>query len=195
MVIRVSDLACVRGGRRLYSGLSFALAAGESLRVRGPNGVGKSSLLRQLCGLLPCSIGAIEFNETHGVALADERAALDQERPLRDALMFWARLDHAAPERVEQAMMRLALAPLAELPVRMLSTGQRKRAVLARAMASPAKLWLLDEPGNGLDDPSLAALGRAMDGHVAQGGAIIAASHFALPHHFTRTLDLSEHAA
>ncbi|MDQ4418938.1 heme ABC exporter ATP-binding protein CcmA [Sphingobium sp. DEHP117] len=193
MIVDVSGLACIRGGRNLYSGVSFALAGGESLRVSGPNGVGKSSLLRQICGLLPCRYGSICLDDERGVALADERPALDQERPLRDALMFWARLDGAGPERVDEAIALMALGALAKLPVRMLSTGQRKRAVLARAIASPARLWLLDEPGNGLDDASLDALGQAMDAHVAQGGAIIAASHFALPHRFTHTLDLAEH--
>ena len=195
MIVSVSGLACIRGGRRLYSGLSFALDAGESLRISGPNGVGKSSLLRQICGLIPCTAGTILLDGAPGVTLADERAALDTERSLHDALLFWARLDGASSARLSQAIDRMALAPLAELPVRMLSTGQRKRAVLARALASHARLWLLDEPGNGLDDASLAALGQAMDAHLAGGGAIIAASHFALTHRFTRTLDLREDAA
>jgi heme exporter protein A len=91
-------------------------------------------------------------------------------------------------------MERMALTSLADLPVRMLSTGQRKRAALARVIASQAKLWLLDEPGNGLDDASLTALGQAMDAHVAAGGAIIAASHFDLPHRFSQTLNLQDYA-
>lgn len=193
-MLTVRDLACVRGGKRLYTGLSFSLHANESLRISGPNGVGKSSLLRQIAGLIPCMTGSIlRDGNAHGIAVADERAALDSELPLRDALLFWARLDGVSRVRVEQAMDRMALSALAELPVRMLSTGQRKRAVLARIIASPAKLWLLDEPGNGLDDASLGALGQAMDAHCASGGAIIAASHFALPHPFTSALDLSEH--
>lgn len=194
MIVDVSGLACIRGGRTLYSGVSFALTAGESLWVSGPNGVGKSTLLRQICGLLPCLNGRIRLDDERRVALADERPALDPERPLRDALMFWAQLDGAAPEQVDEAMGIMALGTLAKMPVRMLSTGQRKRAVLARVIASSAQLWLLDEPGNGLDIASLAALGDAMNAHVAQGGAIIAASHFALPHRFTQTLDLAGRA-
>lgn len=188
MIVSVSGLACIRGGRRLYLGLEFTLAAGESLRLTGPNGVGKSSLIRQICGLLPCTEGNISLSASP--ALADERAALDADRRLGEALRFWARLDSAPSDLLDQAIERMGLDALAELPVSMLSTGQRKRAALARVLASGAALWLLDEPGNGLDDASLGALGRAMDAHVAGGGTIIAASHFDLPHSFTRTIDL-----
>ncbi len=127
-------------------------------------------------------------------ALADERAALDTDRNLHAALLFWANIDGATPTQLDAAMERMALTSLADLPVRMLSTGQRKRAALARVIASQAKLWLLDEPGNGLDDTSLTALGHAMDAHVAAGGAIIAASHFDLPHRFSQTLNLQDYA-
>lgn len=87
-------------------------------------------------------------------------------------------------------MACLALGPLADIPVRMLSTGQRKRAILARTVASGAPLWLLDEPGNGLDTASLTLLATAMKEHVAGGGAIVAASHFDLAHCFDRILDM-----
>jgi heme exporter protein A len=162
------------------------------MRISGPNGIGKSSLIRQICGLIPCNEGTIILDTAP--ALADERAALDPDKSLRAALLFWADIDGAPPPRLDAAMERMALSPLADLPVRMLSTGQRKRAALARVIASPAKLWLLDEPGNGLDGASLASLGAAMDTHAASGGAIIAASHFDLPHAFSETLDLSEYA-
>lgn len=127
-------------------------------------------------------------------AFADERTALDSEKPLSSALAFWAEIDGISSARLRDTMDRFALLPLADLPVRMLSTGQRKRAALARVFASDARLLLLDEPGNGLDDASLAALGVAMDAHAAQGGAIIAASHFALPHAFTDSLNLADYA-
>lgn len=192
MIVSVSGLACTRGGRRLYTGLTFALAAGESLRFTGPNGVGKSSLIRQICGLVPSSEGSISLNASS--ALADERAALDADRRLGEALRFWAGLDCVPTALLDQAIDRMGLGAIADLPVRMLSTGQRKRAALARVLASGASLWLLDEPGNGLDDASLSALGQAMDVHVAGGGAIIAASHFDLPHAFTRTLDIRDYA-
>ncbi|MFO1259484.1 MAG: heme ABC exporter ATP-binding protein CcmA [Sphingomonadaceae bacterium] len=192
MIVGVENLGCVRGGKRLYAGLSFGLSFSQTIRIAGPNGVGKSSLLRQICGLIPCNEGRIGLEATP--ALADERAALDTDKPLRAALLFWANIDGASPTQLDAAMERMALTSLADLPVRMLSTGQRKRAALARVIASQAKLWLLDEPGNGLDDASLTALGQAMDAHVAAGGAIIAASHFDLPHRFSQTLNLQDYA-
>lgn len=188
MIAQVRDIACIRGGRTLFSGLRFAVAEGASLVVRGPNGIGKSSLLRMLAGLLPCAEGSIDHSDR--VALADERCALDMHKNVRDALTFWARME----ERIgalDAAMEAFDLGRLAGIPVRMLSTGQRKRATLARMMVSDARLWLLDEPGNGLDAASLAALGVAMDAHLTGGGAIIAASHMDLPHGFDQSIDLA----
>lgn len=188
MIAQARDIACIRGGRTLFSSLSFAVAAGSSLVVRGPNGIGKSSLLRMLAGLLPCAAGSIDKSDR--VALADERCALDMHRNVRDALAFWARVEERT-SALDAAMGAFDLGRLADIPVRMLSTGQRKRATLARMMVSDARLWLLDEPGNGLDAASLAALGVAMEAHRAGGGAIIAASHVDLPHSFDQSLDLA----
>lgn len=174
----------------VFSGLSLSLDAGQSLLARGPNGAGKSSLLRMLAGLIPCHYGRIT---RHGaMTLADENLALDGNSRLQDALSFWAHIDGSTPATLQKAMDHFQLSRLAELPVRMLSTGQRKRAILSRLAASPAPIWLLDEPGNGLDAASLDALGAAMAQHVANGGAIIAASHFDLPHCFDETVDLRE---
>jgi len=177
----------------VFAGLSLTLDAGQSLLARGPNGAGKSSLLRMLAGLIPCHHGRIE--RQGAMVLADENLALDGNSRLKDALAFWAHMDGAHAGALEEAMDHFALLRLADLPVRMLSTGQRKRAILARLLVSPAPIWLLDEPGNGLDAASLEALGAAMARHVGKGGAIIAASHFDLPHHFDQILDLRESSA
>lgn len=192
MVLNVEDIRCVRGGRTLFSHLSFAVGPGESLLLRGPNGIGKSSLLRMIAGLLPCASGHIEHDGA--IALADEHPALDPDKRLRDALELWARIDGTDVADVDGALARFALDRLADVPVRMLSTGQRKRAGLARTLASRARLWLLDEPGNGLDTASLSALGAAMDQHLVEGGAIVAASHLDLPHSFGRTINVTEFA-
>jgi heme exporter protein A len=114
------------------------------------------------------------------MALADEGLALDPKLTLARALGFWNRLDGSDPAA---AMAAMALTRLAEVPVRLLSTGQRKRAALARVLASGADLWLLDEPANGLDADGEARLEAAIAGHRAGGGAILAASHqpLALP--------------
>ena len=184
-------VACLRGDRLLFAGVTFTLGPGEALLVEGPNGIGKSSLIRQAAGLLPVREGRIARGAA--MALADERAALDPELPLGRALAFWARLTGRV-EDVAAALDALGLAPLADVPVHILSTGQRRRAALARVLASGAPLWLLDEPGNGLDAASLAALGAAMAAHRAAGGAILAAAHMALPLDAPRRIALAEHA-
>ncbi len=170
--LRLDGLACIRGGRMLFSGLELALEGGAAALVTGPNGVGKSSLLRLIAGLLTPFAGTVAV--TGKIALADEALALDREQPLAAALGFWARLDGGD---VAAALVALGIAHLAEVPVRILSTGQRKRAVLARTLASNAEIWLLDEPGNGMDAAALDRLAAAMAAYRAAGGIVVAASH------------------
>jgi heme exporter protein A len=169
------DVACVRGGRRLFEGFSLDLKAGDAALLRGPNGVGKSSLLRLAAGLLEASSGKIA--RSGRFALADEALALDLRQPLAEALSFWARIDAAPRTSVGDALGAMGIGHLAQVPVRMLSTGQRKRAVLARVIASGAEVWLLDEPGNGLDKDALTLLDAAMAIHRVEGGIVLAASH------------------
>ena len=165
------DLALVRGGRLLFEGLDLHLDGGEALHILGPNGSGKSSLIRLVAGLLKPNAGKIERAEA---ALADEGLALDRELPLGRALEFWK------GRRLSEAMTAFALDDLAHIPVRLLSTGQAKRARLARVMASDAVLWLLDEPLNGLDRGGIEELDAAIAAHRASGGAVLAASHLPL---------------
>jgi len=171
------DVSCVRGGRVLFEGLSFALAPGDAALVSGPNGVGKSSLIRLAAGLLAPAQGVVEGSANR--ALMAEALALDPARPLAQALLFWARLDAlpGAKGRVASALEATALAPLAEVPVRLLSTGQRRRAALARVVASEAPVWLLDEPANGLDTASVAMLTALIAAHRATGGVALIATH------------------
>lgn len=171
-LLKMSGIACVRGGRLLFEGLSVALAPGGAAVLTGPNGVGKSSLIRLAAGLLRATAGRIE--RSGAAALADDGLALDARVTLAQALGFWARLDRGEAGVGLDAM---GLTGLARAPVRMLSTGQRKRAVLARVVASGAPLWLLDEPANGLDSDGHARLAAAMAAHRRGGGAILAASH------------------
>lgn len=157
----------------MFEGVSFALGAGEAALVTGPNGAGKSSLLRVAAGLLEAT-GKVELDGE--VALADENAALDRELTLDTALRFWARLDRRE-DALAGAMEAMDIGHLAPVPVRMLSTGQRKRAALARTIASGAAIWLLDEPTNGLDTESVGRLERACAEHQAAGGIVVAATH------------------
>ncbi len=177
-MIELRGVACVRGGRLLFEGLDLVLEPGSAALVAGPNGAGKSSLIRIAAGLLPAAAGKVERSAP--AALADEGLALDPKPALDRALDFWSRLDRSD---AGDAMDAMGLTALAGVPVRMLSTGQRKRAALARVLASGAKLWLLDEPANGLDGDGQARLEVAMAAHRASGGAILAASHqpIALP--------------
>ena len=168
LLLQGDGLALMRGGRLLFEGLSVKLDAGEALLVTGPNGSGKSSLIRLVAGLLRPTAGKLERGPA---ALADEGLALDRELPLSRALSFWQ-----GPHLAE-AMAAFALEELAEVPVRLLSTGQAKRARLARVMASGAPLWLLDEPLNGLDRKSIEELDVAIAAQRKSGGAVLAASH------------------
>ncbi len=176
-LLSVERAALVRGGRLLFEGLDLELGAGEATHVTGPNGSGKSSLLRLVAGLLQPSAGRIERSDA---GLADDGLALDRELPLGRALAFWKGV------RTGEAMAHFALDQLAAVPVELLSAGQAKRATLARVMASGAPLWLLDEPLNGLDTASLGQVEALIATHRARGGAIVAASHSALPGEWER---------
>ena len=170
-LLKGESLALVRGGRLLFEGLDIKLEAGEALHVIGANGSGKTSLLRLVAGLLRPTSGRLE---RAAAALADEGLALDRELPLGRALQFWK------GPRLAEAMNVFALEQLAEGPVRLLSTGQAKRARLARVMATGTPLWLLDEPLNGLDRKGVNELDAAIAAHRRSGGAVLTASHGAL---------------
>lgn len=183
-------VTCIRGGRALFEGLSFTLEQGGAALVTGPNGVGKSSLIRLAAGLLFPAAGRITGDVPR--ALLTDQASLDEELPLARALAFWAGLDGAA-DKVAVALDALALNDLADIPVRLLSTGQRRRAAIARVIASGAPLWLLDEPANGLDTAALGLLETAIATHRASGGAILVASHTPIRLPDAIALDLSRH--
>lgn len=166
-LLRFDGVTLRRGGRLLFEGLDLELGAGEGMQVTGPNGSGKSSLIRLAAGLLEPLAGNIHRSV---LAMADDSVALDRELPLERALQFWANSPPAAVEA-------LGLASLTQVPVRLLSSGQLKRATLARVAASGAPLWLLDEPLNALDSAGMDLLDKLIAEHRGEGGAVLAASH------------------
>jgi heme exporter protein A len=184
-LLRLNGVAGWRGGRLLFEGVTLTLKPGEAALVTGPNGIGKSSLLRIAAGLLRPGAGTVERG---AAALADEHLALEPRRTLGAALGFWSKLDGTT---AGPALAAMGLDQLAAVPVRILSTGQRKRAALARVIASGAPLWLLDEPANGLDAEGQDRLAVAMAAHRTGGGAILAATHQPLGLHDAAELKLA----
>ena len=171
--LTATDLACRRGERLLFRELSLDLSAGDVLHVTGENGTGKTSLLSILAGLLSPYSG--EVSHEGAIGMLDERPALDPDQPLGEALRFWQQVDGCAgPAETISAM---ELAPLLEVPVRYLSTGQRKRAAMARLLCQQAPIWLLDEPLSGLDDRAQARIAETVSAHAAAGGIVVLASH------------------
>ena len=196
-----TDLACRRGGRRVFSGLDFSVTAGEALVLRGPNGSGKTTLLRLMAGLTRPARGRLAWDdapvepETHGakVRFVSHLDAIKPALTVRENLLFWRDL-WGGHKAVETAAAGLGLGHLATFPARLLSAGQRHRLALARLLVAPAPLWLLDEPGNALDDASLEKLGAIIKAHRAMGGMVVIASHGASIVEDGKTLDLGAFA-
>ncbi len=188
--LTVQDLACRRGDRLLFRGLSFDLECGELLQIVGANGTGKSSLLRILAGLLRPFAGSVSTSGR--VALLDERLPLDEHLALEESFAFWDRIDRDASTANDIASV--GLTGLADVPVRYLSTGQRKRAALLHAIATKPEIWLFDEPLNGLDAAGAAMLLNEIRAFRADGGIAIVASHQPVALDELRTLDLANYA-
>lgn len=183
------DLTCRRGDRLLFGGLALRLAAGEALHLVGPNGIGKTSLLRMLAGFIaPFGAGSIQWQGAIGYI--DGRPSLDEHQPLAKALAFWGAVDGG-----EGPLVRLGLAGLLDVPVRYLSTGQRKRAAFARLIGQGADNWLLDEPLNGLDSQGAALVEDLIAEHRARGGVAVVASHQPIAMPGAQVLDLRDFPA
>lgn len=186
--LNIDGLALRRGGRLLFSGLNLRLQAGEAAALVGRNGAGKTTLLRAIAGLVEAEAGTIEFGEIDaGEARASHMHLAghqDGQKPARTAweeLAFWARWTGGSEQAARDAAAALDLTRLLDLEVRRLSAGQRRRLSLARLLASPRSLWLLDEPLSPLDAGWRVRFGEMMSQHLASGGLIIAAVHDPLP--------------
>jgi heme exporter protein A len=198
MELRVTNLHCRRAGRSVLSNLSFAVAAGEVLLLRGPNGVGKSTLLRVLTGLIPAAGGRIILDgielgrDADGyvsrLAYAGHLDAFKPQFSVRENLAFWSRLFGGGD--VFGALNALDLHSVAERPAHACSAGQKRRLGLARLLLAPRALWLLDEPTVSLDAMAIKDFAGMLTAHRSCGGISVVATHVDLGVSDCRTLTL-----
>ena len=203
-IFSVENLTCVRGGRTVFAGLGFTLETGGVLMLVGPNGSGKSSLLRLMAGLLKPAAGNLKWDreeiyedpEIHSGRL-HYVGHLDAVKPalsVFENVSFWSSLMNGCSENGEstiKALNTFGLGHLEKVPGRFLSTGQKKRVNLARILASPAPLWLLDEPTAALDKETIISLEAAINHHCTAGGMVVISTHsdIKLPEH--QVIDLA----
>jgi heme exporter protein A len=188
-VFAAETLACRRGERAVFAGLGFTLPSGGALCLVGPNGSGKTSLLRLLAGFSQPAAGRLTWN---GVAVADDREAhaarvhyVGHQDGLKPALTvaenlgFWARMaePHVSRRTIDGALERFGLHRLADEPARILSAGQRRRLALSRLLVTDARLWLLDEPNAALDVASLGLLATLIRQHRQADGMVVLSAH------------------
>ncbi len=186
-MLEARNLACVRGGRTVFSGVEFALEAGQILALHGPNGSGKSTLIRLIAGFLQPAIGQLMWREENvQSSLADHRSRLHyvghadgfkNALSVKENLIFACSLNGANGAALAKALALFDLAALVDTPGRFLSSGQRRRLSLARLLAGNRPLWLLDEPGVGLDHANRERLQTAIHRHRDEGGIAILATH------------------
>jgi len=182
------DLGAERGGEMVFAGIGFELAAGQALAVTGPNGSGKTTLLRVVAGLLPAAQGAIRLDGGSEDWPTPQAAAhyLGPRNAMKDALTvgenlaFWRDFLGAARLSPDDALEAVGLNGIGHLPFAYLSTGQKRRAAMARLLVSRRPLWLLDEPTAGLDAASEKRFAALMRDHLAEGGMVLAATHIPL---------------
>jgi heme exporter protein A len=188
MMLSVHDLAVARGGVALLGGLSFTLSPGEALVLRGPNGIGKTTLLRTLAGLQPALAGQID-GPAEGAAYASHADGVKPTLSVVENLRFWAEV--YGHRDITHALKAFGLASLSGREAQSLSAGQKRRLGLARLLVTGRRLWLLDEPTVSLDSASVALFAAAIGAHLAQGGATVIATHIELGLADARDLDLA----
>jgi len=202
MELILDDLACRRGGRTVFAGLSFTVPAGTAALLRGPNGAGKSSLLRVIAGLLPPAAGEVRLGDIllsrdpaamqEAVAFAGHLDAVKPALTVAENLALWAGILGAGRERAGAALERFGLARMADRPAGQCSAGQRRRLGLARLLVTERPLWLLDEPTVSLDAGSTALVAGLVREHAARGGIALIATHIDLGLGTVPVLEMAE---
>jgi heme exporter protein A len=191
-MLTARDLAVQRGGLPVLAGLSITLPPGQALVLTGPNGIGKTTLLRTVAGLQPPLHGTVTL-PPEGAAYAGHADGAKATLTVAENLGFWARIYGTAT--IEPALEAMDLRALRDRPAQSLSAGQRRRLGLARLFVTGRRLWLLDEPTVSLDAASVARFAAAVRAHLAKGGAALLASHVALGLDRVATLDLARFRA
>jgi heme exporter protein A len=188
MELNVTGLCVARGGIPVLEGLDFTLRAGEALILRGPNGVGKTTVLRTVAGLQPPLAGHIGL-EPEAMAYAGHADGIKSTLTVQENLAFWAAVFGTG--RIEAALLAFDLAPLADRPAGALSAGQKRRLGLARMVVTGRPVWVLDEPTVSLDGSAVALFAQAVRSHLAGGGMALMATHIDLGLGEARVLDLA----
>ena len=188
MTLTVTDLSVARGGVPVLEGVSFALTPGQALVLRGPNGIGKTTLLRTVAGLQPALSGTIDGAEDR-VAYAAHADGLKAMLTVREHLTFWARVFDRSD--IEPAVSAFDLDNLQDRLAGTLSAGQKRRLGLARLMVTGRPVWVLDEPTVSLDAASVALFAAAVQAHLEQGGSALMATHIDLGLAGAQALDLA----
>ncbi len=195
--LEASAIACERGQRMLFEGLSFALAPGEALLVRGPNGAGKTSLLRQLAGLLPLAAGTLSApgadDDTPLSELCHYVGHLNAAKSaltVEENLAFWVDFLGDGAVDLDGALGSFGLEDLANLPAGLLSAGQKRKLALSRLFAASRPIWLLDEPSVSLDTAAVKHLDAAIRAHLKGGGIAVVSTHVPLKTKFAHQLTL-----
>lgn len=191
-LLSVRDLAVARGGMRAVEGVSFTLDKGEALILRGPNGVGKTTLLRTVAGLQPPVAGEVAMADD-SVAYAAHADGLKSALSVAENLRFWARVFGRAD--IDAAIVAMNLGGLVDRPAASLSAGQKRRLGLARLLVTGRPLWVLDEPTVSLDADSVGLFAAVVRAHLAGGGAALMATHIDLGLDEARVLDLTPYRA